>query len=261
MKYFVVSDVHSFYNQLQSALLDAGFDKTNKEHVFVSCGDLLDRGDQSIECLNFVNTLPKSRKILIRGNHEDLLEDAISRKEFLSHDLHNGTLKTIFNLCNKNEFEFWIDSNYKCVFDQIKQNKHLYKYLNSLQDYAEVGNYIFVHGWIPTIDPNLSPLDDKPLQNAPLEWWDTKTNPDAKDLWKCARWTNGMKAWSEGCTVPDKTIVCGHWHSSWGNSKLHHSGTEWGQTACFAPFVDKGIIALDGCTAYSNRVNVVVLEV
>ena len=77
MKYFCVSDVHSFYTETMRALKLAGFDETNPNHTFVSCGDLLDRGDESREILQFVNRL--ERKILIRGNHEDLMEEAIKR--------------------------------------------------------------------------------------------------------------------------------------------------------------------------------------
>ena len=60
-----------------------------------------------------------------------------------------------------------------------------------------------------------------------------------------------------------KTVVCGHWHSSWGHSRLHNKGPEFNtneETACFDPFIDRGIIALDGCTAYSNQVNCIVIE-
>lgn len=40
-KFFVVSDVHGFYDEMIEALNKAGFDKNNKDHVFISCGDLL----------------------------------------------------------------------------------------------------------------------------------------------------------------------------------------------------------------------------
>ena len=71
--YFVVSDVHSFYNEMMYALVKAGFDKDNKNHIFVSLGDLLDRGPDAVKCLEFVNSLPVERKILIKGNHERLM--------------------------------------------------------------------------------------------------------------------------------------------------------------------------------------------
>ena len=67
---FVVSDVHSFYGEMKQALDKEGFDKDNKDHIFVSCGDLLDRGPDSVKCLEFVNGLDDDRKILILGNHE-----------------------------------------------------------------------------------------------------------------------------------------------------------------------------------------------
>lgn len=73
MKYFVISDIHSFCDEMITALKSAGFEENNPEHTLISCGDLLDRGDKSIETLRYINALP--RKILIRGNHEDLLED------------------------------------------------------------------------------------------------------------------------------------------------------------------------------------------
>ena len=80
MKYFVVSDVHSFYDEMVAALTSVGFDYNNPDHILVSCGDLLDRGNKTLETLKYVNGLPKERKILIRGNHEDLLTECIKRR-------------------------------------------------------------------------------------------------------------------------------------------------------------------------------------
>ena len=76
MTYYIVADVHGFFDILKEALDNAGFDKNNPGHIFVSLGDLLDRGKQPRECLQFVNSL--ERKILIRGNHEDLMEEMIA---------------------------------------------------------------------------------------------------------------------------------------------------------------------------------------
>ena len=54
MKYFVVSDVHSFYTKMKEALGRAGFDETNPNHTLRSCGDLFDRGKESKETLEYV---------------------------------------------------------------------------------------------------------------------------------------------------------------------------------------------------------------
>ena len=79
--------------------------------------------------------------------------------------------------------------------------------------------------------------------------------------WKDATWLNGMSQWKEGIKESGKTIVCGHFHTSWGHSRLHDVGTEWGEDAHFEPFEDEGILATDACTAYSGQINVKVLEV
>ena len=78
-KYFIVADIHSFYTEMIKALEEKGWDINNPDHIFVSLGDLLDRGNEPMECLKFVNSIPRDRKILIRGNHEDLIEECLDR--------------------------------------------------------------------------------------------------------------------------------------------------------------------------------------
>ncbi len=73
-----------------------------------------------------------------------------------------------------------------------------------------------------------------------------------------ARWYNGMDA--AVTSQEGKTIVCGHWHTSYGHAKYLNKGNEFGPDACFEPYRNTGIIAIDGCTAYSGIVNVVVIE-
>ena len=43
----------------------------------------------------------------------------------------------------------------------------------------------------------------------------------------------------------NKTIVCGHWNTSYGHSKYEHKGTEFGEDADFSPYYGPGIIAID----------------
>lgn len=240
MKYFVISDIHSFCDEMITALKSAGFEENNPEHTLISCGDLLDRGDKSIETLRYINAIP--RKILIRGNHEDLLEECIAREEFWSHDFHNGTVKTIMNLCSLKEEYIFFNGNYRSCFKKVKTNKELNAYLKSLQDYAEIGDYIFVHGWIPS--RKTSPNHDWRLGD-----------------WRKARWFNGMEKWHQGAIVEGKTIVCGHFHTSWGHCRLRKNGSEFGDNADFTPFIGKGICAIDACTAYSKKVNCITLEI
>ena len=90
-KYFVVSDIHSFYNALIEGLKRAGYDQENPNHILVVCGDIFDRGGQPLEVYNFLISLPKERRVLIRGNHEYLLRELINRQMPYSHDESNGT--------------------------------------------------------------------------------------------------------------------------------------------------------------------------
>ena len=92
-KFFVVSDIHSFYTPLKKALDGAGFDPDNEDHWLVVCGDAFDRGRESFEVLRFLMGL--ERKILIRGNHDDLLEECCLRGYPEWHYNSNGTRRTI----------------------------------------------------------------------------------------------------------------------------------------------------------------------
>lgn len=248
-KYFVVADVHSFYTELQRALDAAGFDKDNPEHVFISCGDLFDRGAESCEVLNFVMSLPKERRIFIRGNHEDLLEKCIKRKEFFVNDLSNGTLRTILNLAGHHEDEYWLDRDewsYHKVFDEIKKVKPLWDYLKECRNYYQLGKYVFVHSWYPFV-----------LQEDELI---IKLNAATEEEWDAARWGNPFEFWYDGVNIPDSVTVVGHWHTSWAHSFYHKDGTEFGPDANFDIFVDEGIVGLDACTAYSHKCNCFVIE-
>lgn len=253
-KLFVASDIHGYFNQWQAALHSAGWEEDNESHVLVVLGDLLDRGPQPLECLNFVNSLPSCRKILVRGNHEDLMEEAIARREFRLHDWQNGTVATAFQLTRgKNEID---------VLDAMRRHEVYNTYIASLVDFYENNNYIFCHGWIPCErnDPNTYHARD--ISYTFLPNW-------REGDWKTARWINGMDAWAQGIRVAGKTVVCGHWHTSWGHHHLHNDSPEWDnkfstnpthRKANFSPFVDEGILAIDACTAASGKVNVVVLE-
>ena len=65
---------------MKKALDDAGFDEKNDNHVFVSCGDLFDRGVENRKVYDFIRCL--KRKVLICGNHDERLLTTL-----LAHDL------------------------------------------------------------------------------------------------------------------------------------------------------------------------------
>lgn len=274
-KYFIFSDVHSFYDELMTALDEKGFDINNPDHYVISCGDLLDRGPKSKECLIFINDLlKKGRAICIRGNHCDLMEKVICKGYFESHDYHNKTNETVYQLTN-----MWPDDeffNSQNAINCMREHKLWNDYISECVDYYEVGDNVFVHGWIPTYRSYGMFADrSRPLSRIGEDWH----NGD----WESARWDNGMEMWDCRCGLPGKTIWCGHWHTSWGHCWLHNDSlefneTNWGEPieeydsegnkliANFDPFIDTdsegcGIVAMDSCCAYSHKINVKVLEI
>lgn len=261
-KLFVFGDVHSFYDELMTALNDAGFDYDNNDHIIVSLGDLFDRGRKSREVLKFINSFPEERKICIIGNHELLMEDLIARGVSYGHDISNGTMSTVEQITN-------IYGHDRSAIADMRTNESWAKYRKSWRWYYETDNCIFVHGWIPFIHSKERFTTE---YYKPLPDWRNASIKQFED----ATWENGMEAWSRGIKEEGKTIFCGHWHTSWGHCHLHNNGVEfieegetrtyneenghWISYADFSPFIDEGIVALDACTAYSHKVNVYVIE-
>ncbi|WP_371206777.1 metallophosphoesterase [Dickeya sp. NCPPB 3274] len=70
---FVVGDVHGCYRQLMTMLEQVGFD-TGRD-LLVSVGDLIDRGSQSLACLDL---LQQRWFRAVRGNHEQMALDALN---------------------------------------------------------------------------------------------------------------------------------------------------------------------------------------
>jgi len=57
MKYYVTSDVHSFYSEFKQALDDKGFFTDSDPKKLIICGDALDRGLESVEMQDFMMDL------------------------------------------------------------------------------------------------------------------------------------------------------------------------------------------------------------
>lgn len=247
-KFFVCSDIHSHFRLFIRALGRAGYDPENTNHWLVVCGDVFDRGPHSYDLLKYLMKL--KRKILIRGNHEDLLEECCVREYAYSHDKSNGTVKTIKDIGGANRG----NSFDECC--QITWNKTA-GYRDLLVNYFETQNYIFVHGWIPCEVNHVGPSWYSQTRYAYMPDWRECNEVE----WEAARWTNGIKSAIEGIVEPGKTIVCGHWHCSLGHA-YDSNGTisEFGDDAIWDPWYHEGCIAIDRCTAHTGECNVLVIE-
>jgi len=260
MKFYVTSDLHGFYDQFITTLSNTGWFNDEGPKKLIVCGDLLDRGSQAKELVDFMLTLKqKNQLIFIRGNHEDLYLDLLYNFEKYRiqiitnycHHISNGTWDTSLQLADISEREalsytdIWRRSNLNSLF-------RTELIINSIE-YYETKNFIFVHGWIPAnaIFDNHSKKHFTYNSN-----WRKVSNKE----WNSARWLCGPNLGIiDKVLEPNKTIVCGHWNCS----AAHHliDGTsEFEQDANFNTFKGDGIWALDACTAYSNKVNIEVIE-
>ena len=248
MKYYVTADVHGFYSEMRAALEKAGFFSEHEPHKLIILGDLFDRGQEAVKMQAFVSQLmAEDRVILVRGNHEDLYMDLVLQDEGrpLRHHMSNGTYDTVLQLTGYTKQEAAAKPK---EFAQAGRETLLYsEIIPAMADYFETEHYVFVHGWVPC-------CKNRDGTYSYYENW----REAGRYAWDEARWINGMDAIST--CMEKKTIVCGHWHTSYGHSKYDGNGPEFGAGADFSPYIAPGIIALDGCTAYSGMVNVIQIE-
>lgn len=256
MKYYVVADIHGFYDEFITALKEKGYFTDSQPHKLIICGDLFDRGTQALELQSFVlDLLSKDEVILIRGNHEDLAMDLLhgwTQSSYLErHHTTNGTLDTVMQLTESD----WGELKYapERVGKRFLQTPYMQMILPAMRDYFETARFIFVHGWIPCTRVKLSlylthyvPIDN---------WRDAD-----QEAWDRARWINGMEAANGGVLEEGKTIVCGHWHCSFGHARYEGKGGEFDNNPDFTPYYGRGVIALDACTVLSGKVNCIVVE-
>lgn len=247
MRYYVTTDVHGFFTPFHNALTEAGFFTDPEPNKLIILGDLFDRGAEAVKMQEFtLNLMEENRVILIKGNHEDLFVDLATKDHGLaySHHVTNGTYDTALQLTG---FSTSAAGRRPYGFADAARGTPFFKQIiPSMVDYYETEHYIFVHGWIPCVyeSGEFSYITD---------WRKAR-----KDEWESARWYNGMEA-TQVC-MEEKTILCGHWHTSYGHAKFEQKGSELGPDADFSPYYGSRIIALDACTALSGKVNVVVLE-
>ena len=249
-KLFVTSDIHSHFKPFKESLDKAGFDPHNENHWLIVCGDVFDRGPDSVELLKFIMSL--ERKILVKGNHDILLDELCMRGFPYSHDKHNGTTRTVQDISGKQSA---YDFHYAC---EVAWNK-LARYRELLVNYFETQNYIFVHSWIPT-EVTYDERASKPWHQigktySYKEEWRTATEKE----WEEAMWGNPFILASQDLNKTGKTIVFGHWHCSAGHRMLGNCNNEF-EYAIWEPCYFKNTIGIDRCTSHTGEVNVLVLE-
>lgn len=256
MKFYCVSDIHGYYDILRDTLKKYGFKENDPSNMLICCGDYWDRGNQPYEVMKYLMSL--NNVILIRGNHEDLMVDYINRGYAERHDISNGTEKTFWNLCGK-----FKHNDKKALLPQFRD--FITPFYDKMLNYYETEHYVFVHGWIPVKHTYFEGESGYTYENK------HQYDPDWRGAnnveWEDARWSNGIDEAYKGIIVPGKTVICGHWHCSYGWARKVYEETKdyakYKQLIDFPrwdPFEMDGIIAIDRCTALTNEMNILILE-
>lgn len=286
--YFVCSDIHGFYKELINSLSSSGFDRFNINHILIVLGDIFDRGKHPWEIFKFLTRLPRERVILVKGNHEYLLEKLVRRKYPLSHDYSNGTYGTLVSLYKdpKKEQMKWIEKNrgkipneilylksldhYYKVEAELYRSKKLNRILNWLKssswlNYYELGQYIFVHSFIP-----LRIKDE--LYSEPISFDYFPDWRDCKDerLLELSTWNCPYKFYLRGYFDNElkkgKTLVCGHYHTALFYNELLYKDNPSKkldirkENPIFKSEKFPGLIGLDTCTVLTKKVNILVIQ-
>ena len=222
MKFFVISDVHGYFDEMKAALDRSGF-RDEEGQLLLSCGDHFDRGEQNAEVFRYLSKV--RRKILLRGNHEDRLEDLLRGKKQKEKDLINGTFATAKQ------------------FTELSLEKEVLSFISTQRNFYETEKYIFVHGWLP-----LDTSSDRPKIAA--DWRNS-----SEEEWRNAREIQWQEAYAYHLVIPGKTVVCGHRPAvvaaQFDNSRFSDD---------YFPFYGKGVIALDPFVTRSKKIYVVTLE-
>ena len=280
IKYFTISDVHSFYEPMIKALDGKGFDINNKDHKIILLGDAFDRGDDTVKVFKFLKEMKsQDRLIYIIGNHEDLLFDCIEELSYgktpSSHHFSNGTIKTICMLCEESEWIVYHPSNdiIQTIYDKTQEVRDFIR--TEGRDYFTLGNKIFVHSWIPCITDNSSTYHNCKTYKCIDPIWNKDPNKllqinelvKYNNAWESARWGNPFTQWKQGLYPEGKCIVFGHWHCSWGHSHIDMETPEYPQKnqplkweAAWKPWIKENAIGIDSCVAYSGKINCIVFD-
>lgn len=125
---YVIGDIHGEIEQLKTIIEKISYDPAADKLIFL--GDYVDRGADSYQVYKYIRELNDGKNIFLRGNHEEMMIDAVLNENKAELWYHNGGLKTERSFPNNKELE---------------KAAHFFE---SLPYYHANQEYIFVHGGI-----------------------------------------------------------------------------------------------------------------
>lgn len=261
---FLVSDLHSFNKPFREALSFAGFDRKNKTHRLIILGDIFDRGPDTLGVYKYIKSLPKHRRVLIKGNHEQLYFMLLNKSDPDPWDFSNGTVSTFCQIAGIDwrllDTSYYVHNYYRGGqrpdYEEIKAKIHgiwfdirkcvrdheITSWLKSDEwvDYFEFDKYICVHSFLPVTKTGYLICN----------WRKNATESD----WLDSRWGCPWKQFNRGLFDSEakdgKVLVCGHWHAEDFHRVYEHEYHNYNL------YFGTNLIALDAMTPVSQQVNV-----
>lgn len=253
MKYFVISDIHSNYDQMITALNQKEFDYNDQNQKLIIVGDAFDKGKNPVKMYSFIQEMINKNKLIwVVGNHEFLILKRLEEQVF---NRHNDTYKTLLELAKESSGKSVLSDEE--IFDEIRKINLETLMRENLVPFYETTSYVFAHGFIPTKN-NLIVQD----------WRRVDFNS-----WYSATTKNGVKkVMLENLRIDNKTLVCGHARASYGNVRKKYDLSMWNDKMfdklqkyknnieMFKPYYGNGVIGIDGCCSETGIINCIVIE-
>ncbi len=132
---FAVGDIHGCFDKLVSLMETIDVDLKSDTLIFI--GDYIDRGSSSKDVLDYLIDLDRQeekRVVFLKGNHELMLENYLSRTDMLTF-MYNGGQATLDSYARS------VDPGASNLIPAA----HL-EFFRDLRLYYETDKYIFVHG-------------------------------------------------------------------------------------------------------------------
>jgi len=157
---YTLGDIHGNKQSLVDAV--EKMDLLEDDYLVI-IGDIINRGPQSLEALDFVMELQEKHKrtIVLSGNHEMFTTIGFDEKQENFYEFYKtNKYRTILNDMLDNEGIVITDENFKETFKILLEKYHIYfEYMRNLPIILETEDHIFVHSaYKEGVDVNTDPF-------------------------------------------------------------------------------------------------------
>lgn len=149
----VISDIHGNLPFLKGLLAQLAF---TPEDILILLGDLLEKGLESLNLLDYVMELEKTHTVLsLQGNCDGLLcrffENDQLDEVFFQKYLENNPQSTIRQMGDRINLPF--DGDLPALRRELcRHYPHIYQWVDNLPTIIDTPQYCFVHGGVPSLE-------------------------------------------------------------------------------------------------------------